>query len=291
MTITQNYSNIPTQDLSWAWDYDWSWTAQVWTDATPSNIIWVWAERWYTAEVWSFNGGSSEMNYWDVHDLWVWTVKTYSCWVNLDNFTNQNTLFNKNQSAVYTWYWFTFFSATSLSFQKFHSTNQTQTLALTAKTFSTGTWYHIVAVINWSSSKIYVDWVEETLSISDNMGTWDSSNSLVLTTWEHPNHTSKHLDWLFWLARIYDRALSQSEITNLYYEWIRRFGNRASYPQLLQDTVAYYDFKWDAIDIIGWNNGTVSGATLTTDHLWKSNHAYSFRWVPYNDNINITGRS
>lgn len=40
--------------------------------------------------------------------------------------------------------------------------------------------------------------------------------------------------------------------------------------------VTYYDMNGDANDIVGSNNGTVTGATLTTDRFGNSNRAYSF---------------
>ena len=50
---------------------------------------------------------------------------------------------------------------------------------------------------------------------------------------------------------------------------------------------AYYDMKGDANDIIGGNNGTVSGATLTTDYFGNSNSAYDFDGT--NDQITGSG--
>ena len=50
-----------------------------------------------------------------------------------------------------------------------------------------------------------------------------------------------------------------------------------------QTPVAYYPFTGNANDAAGTNNGTVSGATLTTDRFGNANSAYSFDGV--NDNI------
>lgn len=44
----------------------------------------------------------------------------------------------------------------------------------------------------------------------------------------------------------------------------------------MDGVVAYYDFNGDANDIVGGNNGTVTGATLTTDRFGIANRAYSF---------------
>ena len=45
---------------------------------------------------------------------------------------------------------------------------------------------------------------------------------------------------------------------------------------LMDGLVAYYDMRGDANDIVGGNNGTVTGATLTTDRFGFANGAYSF---------------
>jgi hypothetical protein len=46
-----------------------------------------------------------------------------------------------------------------------------------------------------------------------------------------------------------------------------------------QTPVAYYPFNGNANDAIGSNNGTVNGATLTTDRFGNANSAYSFDGV------------
>ena len=43
-----------------------------------------------------------------------------------------------------------------------------------------------------------------------------------------------------------------------------------------QTPVAYYPFSGNANDVVGILNGTVSGATLTTDRFGNANSAYSF---------------
>jgi Concanavalin A-like lectin/glucanases superfamily/Secretion system C-terminal sorting domain len=56
-----------------------------------------------------------------------------------------------------------------------------------------------------------------------------------------------------------------------------------------QTPVAYYPFNGNVNDAVGSNNGTVNGATLTTDRFGNANRAYSFDGV--DDNINIGNNS
>ena len=67
---------------------------------------------------------------------------------------------------------------------------------------------------------------------------------------------------------IYNRVLNNTEIDSLYHI--------GGWP-LNSGLVAYYPFSGNAIDSRGHgNNGTVNGATLTTDRFGNANSAYSF---------------
>lgn len=62
------------------------------------------------------------------------------------------------------------------------------------------------------------------------------------------------------------------------------------------DLVAYYPFNGNANDVSGYlNNGTVNGASLTTDRFDKPNSAYEFNGidnfilVPHSNSLDITG--
>jgi hypothetical protein len=48
------------------------------------------------------------------------------------------------------------------------------------------------------------------------------------------------------------------------------------YADLFTDCIAYWDFMGDAQDVIGNHDGTVTGATLTTDRFGVQNAAYQF---------------
>jgi hypothetical protein len=94
---------------------------------------------------------------------------------------------------------------------------------------------------------------------------------------------------------IWNRALTQQEITNLY---------NSSLPQTAclpanvptNGLVGYWPFCGNANDESGnGNNGTVNGATVTTDRFGNANSAYNFDGVddfiqvPNSNSISITG--
>ena len=77
---------------------------------------------------------------------------------------------------------------------------------------------------------------------------------------------------------IWNRALTQQEITSLY-NGIPYYSDtcNAVSGSLTQGLVAYYPFCGNANDDSGkGNNGTVNGATLTTDRFGNTNSAYNF---------------
>ena len=83
--------------------------------------------------------------------------------------------------------------------------------------------------------------------------------------------------------RIYNRALDSTEVSSIYHE------GGYDLPKTTIPTnglVAWYPFTGNAIDSSGnGNNGTVNGATLSTDRFGKANCAYSFNGS--SDNILI----
>jgi len=76
---------------------------------------------------------------------------------------------------------------------------------------------------------------------------------------------------------IYNRALSQQEITALY-QGANTTAICPTFPaSLAQGLVGYWPFCGNALDESGNNNhGTVNGATLTTDRFGNQGSAYSF---------------
>ncbi len=93
------------------------------------------------------------------------------------------------------------------------------------------------------------------------------------------NCTNNSIGRSFWKGdidevTIYNRALSQSEITGLY-----NAGTNTCLPSYLPTTglVGYWPFCGNANDESGnGNNGTVNGATLTTDRFGNASSSYAF---------------
>ena len=79
---------------------------------------------------------------------------------------------------------------------------------------------------------------------------------------------------------IYNRALTQEEITNMYNGVEYSDTCNAVSGSLVNGLVAYYPFCGNANDQSGNGlNGVVNGATLTTDRFGNSNSAYNFNGI------------
>jgi hypothetical protein len=140
------------------------------------------------------------------------------------------------------------------------------------------TWYNIIVTRSGTSLKYYIDGVlfqSTTTSIVHNIS---NSNNLVIGSVITPfsgvlqSHDGKIDDIGIW-----NRALTQQEITNMYNGVNYSDTCNAVSGSLVNGLVAYYPFCGNANDQSGNGlNGVVNGAILTTDRFGNSNSAYHF---------------
>ncbi len=147
-------------------------------------------------------------------------------------------------------------------------------------------WYHL-AVIRNDSISIYLNG-QQLSSTNDNSGWTIDYNSTIQNLparWGVRNYTNPDtvgdahhgkLDDI----RVYNRALSSCDIDSLF-----NMPNPSPSPctaDITTGLVASYPFNTNANDASGnGNNGTVNGATLTTDRFGNANSAYSFNGSQY----------
>lgn len=127
------------------------------------------------------------------------------------------------------------------------------------------TWYHGALVYDGTRLRVYLNGsLVGTHTYNKTLSNLPVSSFIGL---DRPSG-GQYFNGLLDDVRIYKRALSASEIQALY---------SAASPEGL---VAYYPFNGNANDASGHgNNGTVSGATLTTDRFGNPNSAYYFDGV------------
>jgi hypothetical protein len=152
-------------------------------------------------------------------------------------------------------------------------------------------WNHVCFVANSNGSgKLYINGV----IVSTVDGTVPNNVSYIgalnIGRMDHPAYDA-------WGGKlddigIWNRALTQQEITTMYNSIeVPTYSDtcNAVSGSLTQGLVGYWPFCGNANDDSGnGNNGTVNGATLTTDRFGNSNSAYSFNGVSNTISYNST---
>jgi hypothetical protein len=150
-------------------------------------------------------------------------------------------------------------------------------------------WKNLIMTYDGVSLKYYVNGIQE--GSSNAIFTQNNRNLFVGAREFHLNGPDFFFDGKIDDIGIWNRALTQQEITSMYNGVTYSDTCNAVSGSLVNGLVAYYPFCGNANDDSGnGNNGTVNGATLTTDRFGNTNSAYFFDGL--NDeiraNVNIT---
>ena len=213
---------------------------------------------------------------------------TVSCWVNMSTY-NLNSLGSNdfiffanhsgtnNSSRNFMLGYRNFGNENGFSSYIFNSTGaQLGGYATNQTPPSVNSWHHLVSVFeNGTYIKMYLDGVLF-YNQTSNVPTQSNMPSLPLffgigVATQFDFLEGKLDDVGFW-----NRALTETEITNLYNSSLPQTACLpANIPTI--GLVGYWPFCGNANDESGnANNGTVNGATLTTDRFGNSNSAYNF---------------
>jgi len=127
----------------------------------------------------------------------------------------------------------------------------------------------ITPVLSWTCSDPDAG---DSLKFDIYFGSINPPNTLLVSNWKQPNYALTTLDFnklYYWRVTAHDLK-GASAVGPIW-----RFTTMTELPS--QGLVAYYPFNGNANDESGngWN-GTVNGATLTTDRYGNTNSAYSF---------------
>ena len=213
---------------------------------------------------------------------WNWTPTNVS-YTNTDRwYQKQHWIYGATSTTTFT----TVNSTLGCHFRIYPTANNKTVLQLTTTTWlvtiSSG---NAIVVTGANTPVVYVNNIQTTTitlnTWNDVVITWDSYNCVNPAIW-NSSFTGN-----IWVVRFFNTVLSTQEIQSLYMEGLRKLGGSSLAP-LTDGLVAYYDMNGDAQDIIGGNNGTVTGATLTTDRFGNNNKAYSFNWTSNNISLPFT---
>lgn len=260
------YNNVPRDWLVWEWLLDGNAldTSWEWNDWTASNITWVDAERGYVWETGSFNGSSSWI---DLNASVINTNQTFSfnLWFKADSWwTNKWRIISFNGSSDCR---LRYKNSWDVEWAFYDWTTDPYLIN------SITEWELYMATIVRDKTvwmKMYLNWV----LLQSNSETWNAiSLSESDSIWYREWNNSDYFDWQVWLIRIYNKAISQKEINNLYQEWFRKFWPSIlqQYPELFEWCVWYWnveDWTTNYDNLIDWTRATKTAWTNTADQLW-----------------------
>ena len=145
----------------------------------------------------------------------------------------------------------------------FH-TKYASVISIYDESYRNNEWHFIVGTYDGSVMKLYGD--GQLKASQAEIGPIDLMYNYIIG-YDNTVHLNRYFDGIIDDIRIYNRALSESEILELY----GGFHN---------SLVAYYPFNGNANDESGnGNDGTVQGASLTTDRFGNCNSAFYFDGV------------
>lgn len=207
-------------------------------------------------------------------------AKTYSIWFKASAPSATNTLFWEQGGCIG---WNLYMTAGGQIAFQLTTGNTTCTgynsyVAQTPLSYSDNNWHLATAVVDRPGGNEYL-YIDGSLKIShaiDNTYSNTGGTLRIGTNWNNSLPLTGSLSD----ARIYGRALSATDITNLYKSYnsqISLYQSSGSGVNLSSGLVGEWDFTGNAKDSTPYSdNGVVSGATLTNDRFNNSNSAYAF---------------
>ena len=195
---------------------------------------------------------------------------TIVAWIMTEATTNTGRIFSKGSFGCSTGYMMRMGGTdSSRAFLENAFNNSCQIRFQSDTLINDNRWHLVVGVVDRDvGGKIYIDGNLDSQQVVDT-SSYDLSNDNNPTIGQYDVGTQvEPFSGVIDEVRIYSRALSESEIAEIYTE------------SLNQGLVAHYPFDGDANDNSGnGNDGSVIGATLTADRFGNPNSAYNFDGV------------
>ena len=225
----------------------------------------------------NFNGTTSQITTSNITGLDTTTI-SISCWVYMHEVGTFNHFVSRFGTGGHSTYQFILrnTSAAKWSLATYDGTGSGDSLTSTA-TASANTWYHVAAVIDGTSKKIYVNGSEvasSTVAFSVNTSSGEGLNIGGRDDFGASN--TERMNGVIDQVRVFNKALSASEVTTLYNE---------------NSLVASYRFEGNAEDDTRNYDGTASNVTyeyglgFTPDFVW-----IKARDAAYSHNIQDSSR-
>jgi hypothetical protein len=233
----------------------------------------------------SFNGISDNISIPDSNSLSNMTSITISAWFNINQWDMVNNqgwfpILSKTNSSSYGKY--RLGANTSISGQQpsFYGTLSTDEGIISQNNlYALNQWNQVVITISNGNSTISLNGVQVFNGATTYTG-WTTIDNLPLLIGKDIPGIVDYANGKIDDIGIWNRALTQQEITAMYNGVNYSDTCNAVSGSLVNGLVAYYPFCGNANDQTGnGNNGLVNEATLTTDRFGNANSAYSFDGV------------
>lgn len=267
-------------------------------DLTLSNTN-IWDINWKIGSCWNFPNNFERISWYFPFFSWSFTISFFA---KINNF-NVNWLllglwFQTDVADIgfYTTSWWVIYT-----FARDSSWSYTSPSDITG--LSNNTWYHITQTWDWSILTNYINWTENANIALASLIDWTDFISIGRI-----NTDERQIDWLIDEVWIWNRALTSTEVSELYNNWdglqypfaqpsTKKWniffwfgGGKSAEPvNPVPTPVAYYTadtWSWTTLfDSVGTNDWTISWATWTT---WKINDWLSFDWS--NDYVNLNNK-
>lgn len=151
------------------------------------------------------------------------------------------------------------------------------TLTAGGASLNDGNWHHVVAVRSGGVAYVYADGVQvATVAATANV----TGGSSYLGIGKNGSGANNYFNGSIDDVRYYSRGISLDEVKSLYHSYdavVSLGGNYEDMTPASTNLVGRWQMNGNANDSTPYsNNGTVTGASLTTDRFGSSNSAYSF---------------
>src|SRR3989338_8208125 len=223
-------------------------------------------------KAYSFNGTSDFVNVPHNANLNLTTAVTISAWINIDPAVKadyQTILTKQDGVADPEIYMFRLQQSNGYLLGRIQNAAYAVN-DITGSADLTGAWHHVIFTYDANFLNLYVDGVSAATPVAKTITPGTNTSALTigktLTLGRFAKGTIEDVS-------IYNRALSQVEITALY----QSYDPGIQVSDLQKGLVGQWKMDGNAKDSTpNSNHGTVTGATLTTDRKGQANKAYSF---------------
>jgi len=185
--------------------YDLSGNGYNWTGSNVTN------SRSLQHNVMNFNGSNWRIVFtWPNPTTYWWNNFSFSCWVNINSFswTNNKMIWRVAETSSW-WNIQLYFNSTwtSLNWQPWNW--QSNNIYTVNYTFSTWVWYHISFVRTATTEELFVNWTS--IWKNTHSSFW-FSNTWTQYSFSDTGNWNAYLNWKMSNIRLYNRALSSTEI-------------------------------------------------------------------------------